>query len=122
LPQDAAGQLRQSPHQFSSIGATSPLLFLARGYAVLDGPTMPIVAEGDEEANDTYVRQLTASARAAVEVWACLGLCRVCKDWLRGRGGAVSAKPQWLPLSLFMGHGVCGEAVRSQGFAKFCCA
>ena len=38
------------------------------GFAVLDGPTLPIIAEGDEEPNDTYVEQLTAGARAAVEV------------------------------------------------------
>ncbi len=25
---------------------------------MLDGPTLPIVAEGDEEPNDTYVEQL----------------------------------------------------------------
>lgn len=36
-------------------------------YAVLDGPTMPIIGEGEVEPNDTYVEQLTASARAAVE-------------------------------------------------------
>ena len=69
--QDSAGQLRKSPHQFSGIGSQSPLLWLVRGYAVLDGPTMPIVAEGDDEKaepNDTYVSQLVASARAAVEV------------------------------------------------------
>ena len=69
-PQDAAGQLRKSPHQFSGIGSQSPLLWLARGYAVLDGPTMPIVAEGEDEGaepNDTYIAQLVASARAAVE-------------------------------------------------------
>ena len=29
---------------------------------------MPIVAEGDEEPNDTYVEQLTASAKAAIDV------------------------------------------------------
>ena len=29
---------------------------------------MPIVAEGDAEPNDTYVEQLTASAKAAVDV------------------------------------------------------
>lgn len=63
----AAGQLRRSPHRFSSIGASSPLLFLARGWAVLDGPGFPIVAEGEEEPNDTFVRQLTASARAAID-------------------------------------------------------
>lgn len=68
---DAAGQMRKSPFSFSSIGSTSPLLWLARRYAILDGPTMPIVAEGDEEPNDTYKEQLTASARAAVEVGPC---------------------------------------------------
>ncbi|BDA47831.1 probable glutamyl endopeptidase, chloroplastic [Coccomyxa sp. Obi] len=65
---DAAGQLRKSPYQFSGIGSQSPLLWLIRGYAVLDGPTMPIVAESeDAEPNDTYVPQLVASAKAAVE-------------------------------------------------------
>jgi dipeptidyl aminopeptidase/acylaminoacyl peptidase len=43
------------------------MLWLARGYAVLDDPSMPIVGEGDEEPNDTFVEQLVASARAAVE-------------------------------------------------------
>lgn len=63
--------MRKSPHQFAGIGSQSPLLWLVRGYAVLDGPTMPIVAEGDDkkaEPNDTYVPQLVASARAAVQV------------------------------------------------------
>lgn len=64
---DTAGQLRKSPHQFITIGSTSPLMMLSLGYAVLDGPSFPIFAEGDEEPNDTYVEQLTSSARAAVE-------------------------------------------------------
>ena len=63
---EAAGQMRDSPHRFTSIAALSPLVWLARGYAVLDGPTLPIVANGDEESNDTYVQQLTAGAEAAV--------------------------------------------------------
>ena len=46
---EAAGQLRKSPHTFPGIGSTSPLLHLARKYAILDGPGFPIVAEGDEE-------------------------------------------------------------------------
>jgi hypothetical protein len=40
--------------QFSGIGSLSPILWLTRGYAVLDGPTFPIIGEGEEEANDTY--------------------------------------------------------------------
>ncbi|XP_051141807.1 probable glutamyl endopeptidase, chloroplastic [Andrographis paniculata] len=64
---DAAGQVRGSPNEFSSIGSTSPLLWLARRFAILSGPTIPIIGEGDEEANDRYVEQLVASAEAAVE-------------------------------------------------------
>ena len=60
--------MRRSPFQFSGMGGSSPQLFLALGFAVLDGPTLPIVAEGEEEPNDSYVQQLTAGARAAVEV------------------------------------------------------
>ncbi|XVF72743.1 hypothetical protein PTKIN_Ptkin12aG0144800 [Pterospermum kingtungense] len=64
---DAAGQVRGSPNEFPGIGPTSALLWLARRFAILSGPTIPIVGEGDEEANDRYVEQLVSSAEAAVE-------------------------------------------------------
>ncbi|KAK6937287.1 Peptidase S9, prolyl oligopeptidase, catalytic domain, partial [Dillenia turbinata] len=59
---DAAGQVRGSPNEFPGIGPTSALLF-----AVLSGPTIPIIGDGEEEANDRYIEQLVASAEAAVE-------------------------------------------------------
>ncbi len=64
---DAASQVTDSPYRFSRVGWWSPLLFLAAGYAVLDDPAMPIVGEGDEEPNDTFIRQLVASAQAAAD-------------------------------------------------------
>ena len=64
---DAAGQVTDSPFRFVRIGWSSPLLWLAHGYAVLDDPTMPIVGEGDEEPNDSFVEQLVSSAQAAVD-------------------------------------------------------
>ncbi|XP_057461411.1 probable glutamyl endopeptidase, chloroplastic isoform X4 [Actinidia eriantha] len=64
---EAAGQVRGSPNEFAGIGPTSALLWLARRFAILSGPTIPIIGEGDEEANDRYVEQLVASAEAAVE-------------------------------------------------------
>ncbi|XP_068663137.1 probable glutamyl endopeptidase, chloroplastic isoform X2 [Aristolochia californica] len=64
---DAAGQVRGSPNEFAGIGPTTALLWLARGFAILSGPTIPIIGEGDEEANDRYVEQLVSSAEAAVE-------------------------------------------------------
>jgi dipeptidyl aminopeptidase/acylaminoacyl peptidase len=64
---DAAGQVTDSPYRFDRIGWWSPLLFLSLGYAVLDDPTMPIIGEGEEEPNDTYVEQLVSSAKAAID-------------------------------------------------------
>ncbi|MDA2930131.1 prolyl oligopeptidase family serine peptidase [Acidobacteria bacterium AH-259-O06] len=64
---DAAGQVTDSPHRFVDISPTSSLVFLALDYAVLDRPSMPIIGQGDKEPNDTYVEQLVASAKAAVD-------------------------------------------------------
>jgi len=64
---DAAGQLDDSPYRFDWLGWYSSVIWLTQGYAVLDGPTMPIVGEGDEQPNDTYVEQLVASAEAAID-------------------------------------------------------
>jgi dipeptidyl aminopeptidase/acylaminoacyl peptidase len=63
---DAASQVTGSPNRYSSIGGASHLLLLMQGYAIFDGPTMPIVGEG-ETANDKYIEQLVASAEAAVD-------------------------------------------------------
>ena len=64
---EAASQVTGSPYRFNGISYWGPLPFLARGYAVMDGPTMPIVGEGDREPNDTYLAQLVAGAEAAVD-------------------------------------------------------
>jgi dipeptidyl aminopeptidase/acylaminoacyl peptidase len=64
---DAAGQLTDSPNRFSRPGGSSHLFLLTQGYAIIDGPAMPIIGEGEVEPNDTYIEQLVASARAAVE-------------------------------------------------------
>ncbi|GAB4316706.1 MAG: S9 family peptidase [Candidatus Zixiibacteriota bacterium] len=63
----AAGQVTDSPYRFVRVSSHSPLMWLVHGYAVLDDPAMPIIGEGDEEPNDTYVEQLVASAQAAVD-------------------------------------------------------
>ena len=48
------------------VGWGSPLFWLARGCAVLEGFAVPIVAEGRTPTNDNYVEQLKSSAEAAV--------------------------------------------------------
>jgi dipeptidyl aminopeptidase/acylaminoacyl peptidase len=69
-----AGQITGSQYRFTTPGwSTLHLLFLTQGYAIIDDATMPIVGAG-ETANDTYVEQLVASAQAAVDKAAEMGI------------------------------------------------
>ncbi len=70
---DAASQVVGSPNTFTRVGGASHLLLLTQGYAIFDGPTMPIIGAG-ETANDTYVQQLVASAEAAVNHAVSMGI------------------------------------------------
>ena len=63
---DKAGQVTTSDHQFRRISPLSPLPFLAAGYAVFDDFAMPVVGEGDEEPNETFIEQVRMNAQAAV--------------------------------------------------------
>jgi dipeptidyl aminopeptidase/acylaminoacyl peptidase len=62
---DAAGQVSGSPHRFVLPGGSSHLFLLTQGYAVLDNPTLPVV--GGDTANNTYVEQTVAGAKAAID-------------------------------------------------------
>lgn len=52
----------------------NPLFLVTQGYAVLDGPSFPIIGEKGAEPNDTYIEQLVADARAAVDAVVALGV------------------------------------------------
>lgn len=71
---DAAGQLKGSPYEFTRISSGSPLFWVTQGYAVLDRTDIPIVGEGDAQPNDTYVEQLVASAKAAIDKTVSMGV------------------------------------------------
>ncbi len=70
----AAGQISGSPYQFPFLYWGSPIPFVTQGYAVLENATIPIIGEGQAEPNDTYVEQLVASAQAAIDEGARLGV------------------------------------------------
>ncbi|QJW88882.1 prolyl oligopeptidase family serine peptidase [Spirosoma taeanense] len=71
---DAAGQVSGSPYQFNRISYWGAAAFVTMGYAILDNASIPIVGEGDKEPNDTYVQQLVASAKAAIDEGVRLGV------------------------------------------------
>ncbi|MFZ4875995.1 prolyl oligopeptidase family serine peptidase [Janthinobacterium sp. Mn2066] len=63
----AASQTKGSPYKFNAVSYWGPAAFLSMGYAVLDNPSFPIVGNGEQEPNDTYLTQLVADAEAAVD-------------------------------------------------------
>ncbi len=62
-----ASQNRDSPYRFTRIGGYSHLFFLTQGYAVLDRAAMPVVGSDPETVNDTFIQQIVASAKAAID-------------------------------------------------------
>ena len=62
----AAGQVKGSPYRFTRLAFRSPVFWVTRGYAVLDQADMPIVGEGKEEPNDTFLKQIEDNATALI--------------------------------------------------------
>lgn len=71
----AAGQIKDSPHEFTFISWGSPIFWVTRGFAVLDNAQFPIIGKGEEEPNDTYIPQLVANAKAAINATSEMGIC-----------------------------------------------
>jgi dipeptidyl aminopeptidase/acylaminoacyl peptidase len=63
---DAAGQVADSPYRFAGMSYWGPHFALTQGFAVVESATMPIVGEGDENPNDTFVEQLIMSSEAVL--------------------------------------------------------
>jgi len=69
----AASQVTGSPYEFVRINWGSPVFFTTTGYAVLANAAIPIIGEGNAEPNDTYVEQLVAGAKAAIDAGVATG-------------------------------------------------
>ncbi|MBK6722496.1 MAG: S9 family peptidase [Acidobacteria bacterium] len=61
-----AGQVSGSTNRFTQIGGISHLFLLMSGYAIMDNVSMPIVGP-PETKNDTFVKQVVDSAKAAID-------------------------------------------------------
>lgn len=68
-----AGQVSGSTNRFTTIGGISHLFLTLQGYAVLDNATMPVVGN-PETVNETFVKQIVDSAKAAIDKGVELGV------------------------------------------------
>jgi dipeptidyl aminopeptidase/acylaminoacyl peptidase len=69
-----AGQTVDQGNRFTRPRGISHLFLLTQGYAILDNPAMPIIGDRGAEPNDTYIPQLQADAKAAVDAVVKLGV------------------------------------------------
>jgi len=63
----SAGQNTKNSNEFTYPWYGSPVYWVTRGYVVLDDASFPIVGEGDEQPNDTFIKQLVSNAKAAID-------------------------------------------------------
>ena len=63
----AAGQVSSTPYAFKRVSYSGALPYVTQGYAVMNNAAMPIIGEGDEEPNDSFVEQLVTSAEAVID-------------------------------------------------------
>lgn len=70
---NSAGQVTSSSNEFTYPWYGSPLFWVNRGYVVLDDAAFPIVGEGKEEPNDSFIAQLVANAKAAIDAVDAMG-------------------------------------------------
>ncbi|HYI08303.1 MAG TPA: prolyl oligopeptidase family serine peptidase [Thermoanaerobaculia bacterium] len=63
---NAAGQVVASPQTFTTIWGASPVFLALQGYAVLHDAAMPVIGP-TETAYDTFLDQIVANAKAAID-------------------------------------------------------
>ncbi|HKE29204.1 MAG TPA: prolyl oligopeptidase family serine peptidase [Bryobacteraceae bacterium] len=64
---DTAGQVSGSTQRFTEMTGYSELFFALEGYAVLANTAMPVVGADPDSVNNTYIDQIVADAKAAID-------------------------------------------------------
>ncbi|MDN3606937.1 alpha/beta hydrolase family protein [Kaistella yonginensis] len=67
VSKDTAGQNTQNPNDFTFPSYGSFIYWVTKGYAVLDDAAFPIIGEGNAQPNDTFITQLVANGKAAID-------------------------------------------------------
>jgi dipeptidyl aminopeptidase/acylaminoacyl peptidase len=70
---NSAGQSTQNPNEFTYPYYGSFVYWVTKGYVVLDDAAFPIIGEGTSEPNDTFIEQLVANGKAAIDAVDALG-------------------------------------------------
>jgi dipeptidyl aminopeptidase/acylaminoacyl peptidase len=115
----AAGQVSGSPHQFTRLSWGSPVFWVTQGYAVLNNTSIPIVGEGENQPNDTFVEQLIASAQAAINEVAKRGILDPNKVGVGGHSYGAFMTANLLAHSDLFAAGIARSGAYNRTFTPF---
>ena len=71
---DTAGQVTGSSKRFTEVTGYSQIFHVLDGFALLDNTAMPVVGDNPDVVNNTYIDQIVADAKAAIEKAAEMGV------------------------------------------------
>ncbi|MBL7990270.1 MAG: S9 family peptidase [Candidatus Kapabacteria bacterium] len=114
-----AGQVRTSPNRFTVRSRSYSQVYLAlQGYAVLDGATMPIVGS-PETMNDTFIEQITAASKAAIDYLDSLGVIDRKRVGVSGHSYGAFMTANLLAHTDLFAAGVAGSGAYNRTLTPF---
>ncbi len=116
---DAAGQVTDSPYEFIRIGWWSPLFWVTQGYAVFDDFSMPIIGEGEEEPNETFLEQLSSGAEAAVKKLHAMGVADTSRLAVGGHSYGAFMTANLLAHTDFFAAGIARSGAYNRTLTPF---
>ena len=115
---DTAGQVSGSTKRFTEITGYSELFFALDGYAVMENTAMPIVGDPDT-VNDTYVQQITADAKAAIDKAAAMGVVDPNRVGVGGHSYGAFMTANLLAHTNFFKAGIAESAAHNRTLTPF---
>jgi dipeptidyl aminopeptidase/acylaminoacyl peptidase len=90
---DTAGQVSGSTKRFTEVTGYSQIFHVLDGFAVLDNAAMPVVGANPDVVNNTYIDQIVADAKAAIDKAAEMGVTDPARVGVGGHsyGGFMTA-------------------------------
>lgn len=115
---NTAGQVRVTDNTFTFYRNDSPLFFVTQGYAVLMDATIPIVGD-PETMNNTFVEQVVASGRAAIDFLDSLGIIDRPKVGVGGHSYGAFMTANLLAHSTDFAYGIARSGAYNRTLTPF---
>lgn len=116
---NSAGQTTANPNEFTFPYYGSFVYWVTRGYAVLDDAAFPIVGEGSTEPNDSFVEQLVANAKAAIDAVDSLGYINRTKVAVGGHSYGAFMTANLLTYSNLFACGIARSGAYNRTLTPF---